>query len=76
MRPPTALALNRGNDMTAGGSDTVASEIGKAWGRSTFLVTIEAARPPGTPGGAMSLEGTAARTRWRRSLLAAAGVVG
>ena len=25
--------------LTAGGSDTVASEIGKAWGRSTFLVT-------------------------------------
>ena len=25
--------------LTAGGSDTVASEIGKAWGRATFLVT-------------------------------------
>ncbi len=45
--------------LTAGGSDTVASEIGKAWGRSTFLVTSLRRVPPGTPG-AMSLEGTAA----------------
>jgi uncharacterized protein (TIGR00297 family) len=45
--------------LTAGGSDTVASEIGKAWGRSTFLVTTFSRVKPGTPG-AMSLEGTAA----------------
>ena len=45
--------------LTAGGSDTVASEIGKAWGRSTFLVTTFSRVTPGTPG-AMSLEGTAA----------------
>lgn len=45
--------------LIAGGSDTVASEIGKAWGRSTFLVTSLARVKPGTPG-AMSLEGTAA----------------
>lgn len=45
--------------LTAGGSDTVASEIGKAWGRSTYLVTNLARVKPGTPG-AMSLEGTAA----------------
>ena len=45
--------------LTAGGSDTVASEIGKAWGRSTFLVTSFGRVKPGTPG-AMSLEGTAA----------------
>ena len=45
--------------LTAGGSDTVASEIGKAWGRSTFLVTSLGRVKPGTPG-AMSLEGTAA----------------
>jgi uncharacterized protein (TIGR00297 family) len=45
--------------LTAGGSDTVASEVGKAWGRSTFLVTSLRRVPPGTPG-AMSLEGTAA----------------
>ena len=45
--------------LTAGGSDTVASEIGKAWGRSTFLVTTVRRVKPGTPG-AVSLEGTAA----------------
>lgn len=45
--------------LTAGGSDTVASEIGKAWGRSTFLITTLGRVKPGTPG-AMSLEGTAA----------------
>ena len=45
--------------LTAGGSDTVASEIGKAWGRRTFLVTTLRRVPAGTPG-AMSLEGTVA----------------
>jgi uncharacterized protein (TIGR00297 family) len=45
--------------LTAGGSDTVASEIGKGWGRSTFLVTTLRRVTPGTSG-AMSLEGTAA----------------
>ena len=45
--------------LTAGGSDTVASEIGKAWGRSTLLVTSFGRVKPGTPG-AMSPEGTAA----------------
>jgi uncharacterized protein (TIGR00297 family) len=45
--------------LTAGGSDTVASEIGKAWGRATFVVTSMSRVKPGTPG-AMSLEGTAA----------------
>ena len=45
--------------LAAGGSDTVASEIGKAWGKSTFLVTSFGRVKPGTPG-AMSLEGTTA----------------
>ncbi|MGH9143200.1 MAG: DUF92 domain-containing protein, partial [Vicinamibacterales bacterium] len=45
--------------LTAAGSDTVASEIGKAWGRSTFLLTTLKRVKPGTPG-AMSLQGTAA----------------
>ncbi len=45
--------------LAAGGSDTVASEIGKAFGRRTFLVTNLREVPPGTPGG-MSIEGTAA----------------
>jgi uncharacterized protein (TIGR00297 family) len=56
-RAPSLLALVAA--LTAGGSDTVASEIGKAWGRSTFLVTTLSRVPAGTPG-AMSLEGTAA----------------
>ncbi len=45
--------------LVAGGSDTVASEVGKAWGRRTFLVTSWRRVPPGTPG-AMSIEGTVA----------------
>ena len=58
--PWTSLALVAlVTALTAGGSDTVASEIGKAWGRSTFLVTTLGGVKPGTPG-AMSLEGTAA----------------
>jgi uncharacterized protein (TIGR00297 family) len=45
--------------LAAGGSDTIASEIGKAWGRTTWLVTSFKRVPPGTSG-AMSMEGTAA----------------
>lgn len=45
--------------LVAGASDTVASEIGKAWGRRTFLVTTATRVPAGTSG-AMSLEGTLA----------------
>lgn len=45
--------------LVAGGSDTVASEIGKAWGRRTWLVPTFRHVPPGTPG-AISLAGTVA----------------
>jgi uncharacterized protein (TIGR00297 family) len=45
--------------LTAGASDTVASEIGKAWGKSTWLISPLRRVAPGTPG-AISLEGTAA----------------
>jgi uncharacterized protein (TIGR00297 family) len=45
--------------LTAGGSDTIASEIGKAWGRRTYLITSLRAVPPGTSG-ALSMEGTLA----------------
>jgi uncharacterized protein (TIGR00297 family) len=45
--------------LTAGAADTVASEIGKAWGRRTFLVVGFRPVPPGTSG-AMSVEGTVA----------------
>jgi uncharacterized protein (TIGR00297 family) len=60
--------------LVAGGSDTVASEIGKAWGRHTFLITGFARVPPGTSG-AMSLEGTAAGLAGA-FCLAAVGVAG
>lgn len=45
--------------LASGGSDTIASEIGKAWGRRTFLFPSLRHVPPGTSG-AISLEGTAA----------------
>ena len=45
--------------LVAGGSDTVASEIGKAWGTRTWLFPTFVRVRPGTPG-AISLEGTAA----------------
>ena len=70
---PALLALAAA--LTAGGSDTVASEIGKAWGRSTFLVTTAGRVKPGTPG-AMSLEGTAAGLLSAFGLAAAAGALG
>ena len=55
--------------LTAGAADTVASEIGKAWGRRTFLVIGFRPVPPGTPG-AVSLEGTIA------NIVAAVGLAG
>lgn len=45
--------------LAAGGSDTIASEIGKAWGRRTFLFPSFRQVAPGTSG-AVSVEGTAA----------------
>jgi uncharacterized protein (TIGR00297 family) len=45
--------------LVAGGSDTIASEIGKAWGRQTWSITSLERVQPGTSG-AMSLEGTVA----------------
>ena len=45
--------------LTAGASDTVASEIGKAWGKRTWLLVPFGRVQPGTSG-AISLEGTAA----------------
>ena len=56
-RAEAMLALTAA--LCAGGSDTVASEIGKAWGRAAFLVTTGRRVKAGTAG-AMSLEGTAA----------------
>lgn len=45
--------------LVAGGSDTVASEIGKAWGRHAYIVHSWRNVAPGTSG-AVSVEGTAA----------------
>jgi uncharacterized protein (TIGR00297 family) len=56
---PDLARLAFATALAAGGSDTIASEIGKAWGRRTWSVTSLARVPPGTSG-AMSLEGTMA----------------
>jgi uncharacterized protein (TIGR00297 family) len=61
--------------LTAGGSDTVASEIGKAWGRSTLLVTTLGRATPGTPG-AMSVEGTVAGLAAATALAAIGAALG
>ena len=56
---PTAATLAFVAALVAGGGDTIASEIGKAYGRRTFSVTTFRPVRPGTSG-AMSLEGTVA----------------
>jgi uncharacterized protein (TIGR00297 family) len=61
--------------LTAGGSDTIASEIGKAWGRRTYLVPNLRPVPPGTPG-AVSTEGTLAGLAGACGLGAAAIALG
>lgn len=61
--------------LAAGGSDTIASEIGKAWGRRTWSVTSLRRVPPGTSG-AMSLEGTTAGVIGALGLGAAAVALG
>ena len=61
--------------LVAGGSDTIASEIGKAWGRRTWSVTSLNRVPPGTSG-AMSLEGTVAGVGGALGLGAAAVALG
>jgi len=61
--------------LAAGGSDTVASEIGKAWGTRTVLVPTLAPVPPGTSG-AISAEGTAAGLIAALALAALASALG
>jgi len=56
---PAAAVLALVVALTAGGSDTVASEVGKSWGHATFLITTFRRVKPGTPG-AISFEGTVA----------------
>jgi uncharacterized protein (TIGR00297 family) len=61
--------------LAAGASDTVASEIGKAWGRRTFLISSLKRVRPGTPG-AISIEGTAAGLVSAFALVAAGSGLG
>src|SRR5262245_7227870 len=56
---PEAARLAFAAALVTGGSDTIASEIGKAIGRRTVSVTTFRPVPPGSSG-AMSLEGTLA----------------
>jgi uncharacterized protein (TIGR00297 family) len=56
---PAATQLAFVTALVAGGSDTIASEIGKAFGRRTWSITSLAGVPAGTSG-AMSVEGTIA----------------
>ncbi len=60
--------------LVAGASDTVASEVGKAWGRRTVLVPTLARVAPGSSG-AVSLEGTLAGV-FAAGTLAALAVAG
>jgi uncharacterized protein (TIGR00297 family) len=62
--------------LTAGASDTVASEIGKAWGGRTLLITnLHRTVAPGTPGG-VSLEGSGAGLAWAFAMSVVAGALG
>jgi uncharacterized protein (TIGR00297 family) len=62
--------------LTAGAADTVASEIGKAWGGRTVLITnLHRTVAPGTPGG-VSLEGSGAGLAWAFVMSAVAGALG
>ena len=56
-------------------SDTIASEVGKAWGKTTWLVVGFRRVPPGTTG-AVSLEGTLAGIISAAALAALAAALG
>jgi uncharacterized protein (TIGR00297 family) len=59
MPDPTLAGIAMVGALATAASDTVASEIGKAWGKRTWLVTTWRRVPAGTSG-AISFEGTAA----------------
>jgi uncharacterized protein (TIGR00297 family) len=61
--------------LAAGGSDTIASEIGKAWGRRTWSIVSLRQVPPGTSG-AMSIEGTVAGIMGAIGLAAVGSLLG
>ncbi len=56
---PTLAQLALVAALATTGSDTVASEVGKTWGRTTWLITTLRRVKPGTTG-AVSLQGTLA----------------
>lgn len=72
---PEAARLAFAAALVTGGSDTIASEIGKAIGRHTVSVTTLRPVPPGTSG-AMSLEGTIAGIAGAVALAAVAAALG
>jgi uncharacterized protein (TIGR00297 family) len=61
--------------LTAAGADTAASEIGKAYGRRTFLIVGFESVPAGTSG-AVSAEGTAASVAAALMLAGCGAIVG
>ena len=71
---PEAARLAFAAALVTGGSDTIASEIGKAFGRRTFSVTSFSPVPAGTSG-AMSLEGTLAGVGGALALAAVAAAM-
>jgi uncharacterized protein (TIGR00297 family) len=73
-RPDLALVAMAAALVTAS-SDTVASEVGKAWGQTTWLVVGFRRVAPGTSG-AVSLEGTAAGFLAAAALAALAAAIG
>lgn len=72
---PTVAYLVAAAALATAGSDTVASEIGKAYGRTTWLVTSVRRVAPGTTG-AVSTEGTLAGVAAAALLAAAAAALG
>lgn len=75
MPDPTIPSLVAAAALATAGSDTVASEIGKAYGRTTWLVTSFRSVAPGTTG-AVSTEGTLAGIAAAAVLAAIAAALG
>jgi uncharacterized protein (TIGR00297 family) len=75
LREPAAAGVIATAALATAGSDTVASEIGKAYGRTTWLVTTFRRVAPGTTG-ALSTEGTLAGIAAAAFLAAVASALG
>jgi uncharacterized protein (TIGR00297 family) len=72
---PSLARLAMATALAASASDTAASEVGKAWGRATWLVIGFRRVPPGTSG-AVSAEGTTAGLIGASILAGLASVLG